>query len=69
MAQQKGLFVSIDGCMLPVHAMEVTIGEDSRMALAADGLEIMPLGENADGVAEKSVSTVRAGGNAFVTSC
>ena len=55
--------------MLSVHAMEATIGDDSRMALAADGLEIMPLGENADGVAEKSVSTVRAGGNAFVTSC
>ena len=28
-----------------MHAMEATIGDDWRMALAADGLEIMPLGE------------------------
>ena len=52
-----------------MHAMEATIGDDSRMALAAGGLESMPIGENADGVTDKSVSTVRAGGNALVMSC
>ena len=57
LAQQEGLFDWIDGGMPPMHAMGATIGDDSRMALAAGGLESMPLGENADRVAEKSVST------------
>ena len=41
-----------------MHAKEATVGGDSRMPVAADGLEIMLLGENTDGVAETSVSTV-----------
>ena len=57
------------GGMPPVHAMEATFGDDSRMVVAADGLENTPLGENVDRVAEESVSTVRARGNAIVTSC
>ena len=52
-----------------VHAKEVTVGGRSRVSVADLGLESMPLGENADGVAEESVSTVRSRGNAFVTSC
>ena len=56
LAQEEG-FRSIDGGMLPMHATEVTVGDDSRMAVAAHGMESMPLGENADRVAEESVST------------
>ena len=59
------------GHALPMHATEVTVGDDSRMAVAAHGMESMPLGENADRVAEESVSTVTANarGNALVASC
>ena len=69
LAQQVGLFDSIERGMPPVHAMEAAFGDDSRMVVAADGLENMPLGENVDRVAEESVSTVRARWNAIVTSC
>ena len=55
---KRGFFRPLTGVMVPMHAKEATVGADSRMAVAADDLEIMLLGENTDGVAETSVSTV-----------